>query len=187
MLGWNHALDAVLFTQQAVVVRGVEPPRDSCPIVSVKSTVPEVHFDRQRYESLKGADLHEFFIGMLEEGLKKCAMHHEIPTEFLFSSIREFREGGYKNEWVHHKKLFRPHGIRTELRCCLTMSEFRLTFAATKKGGVIYEKCIFETKPDEICFAHKFKEVKLLDDNFVVVAAFADPLFSLPLADLLDT
>jgi len=43
---------------------------------------------------------------------------------------------------------------------------------------------ILETKPDEIIFEHRFKELTLADDSVIVKNKFGEKIFSLELSKL---
>jgi hypothetical protein len=147
-------------------------------ISSEGNVIVPVHFDQPRYESLGTGGKHEFFIGMVVEGLEKCARHHRIPFVDLMAAIDEFRRGGYRNEWTYQKKLLRPFGIQASLLCRLDAQKFALTLKLERKGTTLFEQEILETKPDEVVFAHRFKEVVAEEDRVVVKDKFGKPIFS---------
>jgi len=183
----NRALTSLRFATpnfRQVIVRGVHSPIDECLVVPEASVRATVRFDEARYRAMGPDEHHEFFLVMLEEGLEKCARHHEIPIDFLRGSIRSFRDGGYRNEWVHQQKLLRPAGIRASLLCRLDSERFELTLRLERQGLVTFERVILETKPDELIFAYRFKEVVLRDDEVVVLSKFGEVLYSVPIANL---
>ena len=168
----------------SIVVEGCREPTNECPIRGEKVLSATVAFDQQEYESLAQGEHHEFFIGMLLEGLEKCSQHHEIPLKELQSAIEEFRSGGYKNEWVHQSKLLRGSGLRGILLCKMDSERFTLYLRLERKGKVVFEEQILETEPDETIFAHEFKEVVLKNNKIVVEDKFGDPTFSMSLDTL---
>jgi hypothetical protein len=159
-------------------------PPNKCSIVSENALRIPVAFDQQRYESLAPGEHHEFFIGMLCEGLEKCSAQFSIPRTAIMQWIEEFRRGGYKNEWTHKTKLLRPAGIRATLLCRLDIERFVLTLRLERKGAVVFDEVILETEPDEIIFAGDFKDVVLVDNTVVVTDKFGRPTFSLSLDSL---
>jgi hypothetical protein len=161
-----------------ICVQGCRVPGESCPIVPDKAALPTVRFDQQGYLSLRQTQRHEFFLAMLSEGLDKCARHHHIPIEELRRAIEDFRAGDCRNEWVHQTKLLRPTGLRATLMCSLDTKEFVLTLRLERSGTVVFEEPILETKPDELIFAHRFKEVVLDGDSVIVKDRFGAPAFS---------
>jgi len=162
-----------------ICVQGCRVPGESCPIVPDNSALAPVRFDQRSYNSLRQTQRHEFFLAMLSEGLEKCARYHDIPIEDLRRAIEDFRAGDYKNEWVHQTKLLRPTGLRATLMCSLDMNKFVLTLRLERSGNVVFEEPILETEPDELIFAHRFKEVVLDGDSVVVRDRFGGAAFSI--------
>lgn len=153
-------------------------------ISSESNLIVPVHFDEARYAALGAGEQHEFFIGMFVEGLEKCARHHRIPLAELQAALEEFRRGGYRNEWTHQKKLLRPVGLQASLLCRLDTAKFALTLKLERKGTTVFEQQVLETKPDELIFAHRFKEVVVDGDALVVKDKLGKPAFSLSVDSL---
>lgn len=164
-----------------ICVQGRHQPLETCPIVSEHAALPTVLFDQAKYESLSSGDEHEFFLAMIAEGLGRCAQEHEIPLAELTAALDEFRRGGYRNEWTHLSKLLRPVGLHASLLCSLDPERFRLILKLDKKDATVFEQQILETKPDELIFAHRFKEVVVDGDSIVVKDKFGKQLLSVPL------
>lgn len=167
-----------------ICVQGRHEAEESCPIVSENAALASVAFDQGRYESLAPNGHHEFFIGMLLEGLEKCARYHQIPLSEMKIAIEQFRRGGYSNEWIHQKKLLRGIGLHASLLCAVDKDKFVLTLKLERKGTTVFEQAILETKPDEIIFAYQFKEVVLEDKTIVVKNRFGEPTFALQVSSL---
>ncbi len=174
--------DALGFNK--ICVQGRHRPEELCPIMSENAAVPSVAFDEERYNSLGANAHHEFFIGMLLEGLEKCARHHKIPLSDIKAAIEKFRHGGYRNEWTHQKKLLRGVGLRASLLCTLDTERFVLTLKLERKGDTVFEQPILETQPDELIFAYQFKEVVLEGETIVVKNKFGEPTFAVDLSSL---
>ena len=166
-----------------ICVLGRKIAEKQCHVVSENALVSEVQFDRDRYESLQGEEYHEFFLDMLERGLIKCQESHSIPLSVLLSAVEEFRSCGYKNRWEHEKMLL-INGFVAKLRCDLNLSEFVLTLSVHKGDHVLFEQPILKTKPDEIIFAHQFKDMEQSNGELVVKNKFGKKLYSLRLTDL---
>ncbi|MDP2314841.1 MAG: hypothetical protein Q8P41_18210 [Pseudomonadota bacterium] len=167
-----------------ICVQGTRTPTEACPVVPELAVAPTVPFDQPRYDTLRPGEHHEFFIAMMLEGLEKCARHHRIPLAELKEAVEEFRRGGYKNEWVHQKKLLRSVGLEASLLCRLDTERFVLTLRLDRKGERVFEREILETKPDELIFAYRFKEVVLEGNTVVVKNKFGKPTYELDLASL---
>jgi hypothetical protein len=168
----------------SIVVEGCREPVETCPIKGENVASATVEFNKQRYDTLKPTECHEFFIGMLLKGLEKCARHHRIPLSEIKAAIDEFRTDGYRNEWTFKKKTLRPVGLQASLNCSLDMEKFILTLKLERKGVVVYDAPILETKPDETIFAYRFKDVVLDGQAVVVKNKFDKPTFSLDIRSL---
>ncbi|WP_207398979.1 hypothetical protein [Bremerella alba] len=166
-----------------ICVQGRDEPGEECHIVSENALVPEVHFDRARYENLKDEEHHEFFLEMLERGLTKCQKSYVIPLSSLHSAVEEFRSCRYVNQWEHKKKRL-SNGLVVSLQCELTMTEFVLTLSIKKGNELLFERPILNTKPDELIFAHQFKDIAQSDGELVVTNKFGKTLYNLRLSDL---
>lgn len=149
---------------------------------SSRVLVAEVPFDLAEYENTPEDDLPEYFIGLLQAGLAKCARDEPLPAELFGEAIDAFRALGYRNTWVHSAKTFRQAGLRCRLLCELDLSCFRLVLEVERDGQPLFSREILRTLPDELVFAHRFKEIKLVDDTLCVEDKFGKPLFALNLA-----
>lgn len=168
----------------SIAIQGCHEPKDACPIEGERVAVATVAFDQRTYESLEPAECHELFIGMLVDGLEKCARYHRIPLPTMRSAIDDFREGGYRNVWTHQARSLGPAGLRASLHCSLDMERFVLTLKLESKGTVLYDAPILVTKPDETIFAYQFKDVVLEGNTVIVKNKFGKPTFSLELSSL---
>lgn len=164
-----------------ICIQGRHQPLKTCPLVSEHAALPTVAFDQGKYESLRPGEEHEFFIAMLVEGLERCAQEHKIPIAELTTALENFRRGGYRNEWTHQKKLLRQVGLQASLLCSLDPERFSLNLKLEKKEAIVFEQQILETKPDELIFAHQFKEVLVNGDSILVKNKFGKQLFSMPI------
>jgi hypothetical protein len=153
------------------------------PRISVEGNlIVPVEFSSARYMSLRPGEEHKFFVEMLADGLARTAEGYRVPVVEMKAILDDFREGGYRNEWTHQKKNLRAIGVQSSLLCSLDPEHFWLVLRLEKKGVVVFEQQILETKPDEVIFAHRFKDVVLDNDAIIVVDKFGKPLFSPPSA-----
>jgi hypothetical protein len=169
-----------------ICVKGVATPRSGCPVLGEQAAVVEARFDRDHFEKLTKEEYSEFFLSMLGDGLKECGRHHKIPSDFLVAAMNEFRTGGYKNEWVHEKKLLKPFGLRATLKCALTMDAFILLLVLEKGEDVIFSKPLVQTKPDEIIFHHQFKELRMRENILLLYDRSETARYALRLPDLVE-
>jgi hypothetical protein len=165
-----------------ICVRGSLAPQEACPIIPENAVAPEALFDPGTYQHLPPGGHHAFFEEMLREGLEKCARHHAIPMALFDETLRELRESGYVNSWVHQTKHLRPRKLTAQLVCTLDDDRFRLVLELKNDVKLLWNGQILETLPDEIIFAHRFKEVAFEEDSIVVKDKFGDSLFRLPLS-----
>lgn len=168
-----------------ICVQGMRQPLIGCPIVPENAALPTVLFDLDEYERLKHNEHHEFYIRMLILGLKKCAQYHQIPLTEMMEIIEIFRRGGYRNEWVHQQRMFRSYGLQASLLCSLDSERFVLRLEISKSKKIVFERRILETKPDEIIFSHRYKEVCIEGDAVVVKDKFGDSVFSTDINSLI--
>lgn len=164
-----------------VLIKGCRVAEECCPVTSEHSAIASLAFDRTRYDTLGPEEHHEFFISMLLEGLEKCARYHRIPLANMKGWIEEFRRGGYRNEWTHKEKLLRPLGLRAALLCKLDSEKFVLTLKLERKGSIVFQEPILETKPDELCFAYEFKDIVVQDDTVVVTSKYTTDKYGKPI------
>jgi hypothetical protein len=151
-----------------LIVEGQRVPVEMCGIEPETALVAPVHFDQSRYDNLGPDEHHEFFLGMYIEGIEKANRDFPIPYDVLMEGIEDFRKGGYKNEWVHQRKLLKPLGVHANLLCDMDTHRFRLRLCLERKGNVIFDRYILETLPDEVIFDHQFKDVVAMGDTIVV-------------------
>lgn len=144
--------------------------------------VAEVPFDLAEYERTPEDELPEYFIGLLQAGLAICARDEQLPAGLFGEAVDAFRAAGYRNTWVHSARTFRSAGLRCRLLCELDLSCFRLVLEVERDGQRIFSQEILRTLPDELVFAHRFKEVKLAGTTVCVEDRFGKPLFELHLA-----
>jgi hypothetical protein len=142
----------------------------------------EVPFEMAKYETTAEEDLPEYFIGLLEAGLIKACRDDPLPVGLFKDAIESFRALDYKNKWVHSTKLFCSAGLKCRLLCELDLSWFHLVLEVERKGEVIFSQEILRTLPDEVVYAHRFKEVRLDGQTLRVEEKFGKPLFELNIA-----
>jgi hypothetical protein len=178
----GRPLKATMFKTEGynkIVMNGHHTPSTKCSIVPEKSLRAPVFFDQPRYDALGPEEHHEFFLGMYLEGIEKAHRDFPIPYDVLMQGIEDFRKSGYKNEWVHQRKLLRPFGLHASLLFDMDSKRFRARLQLERKGAVIYDQTVLEDHPDEICFAYKVKEIATKDDQILVMRQYGDVQFTL--------
>lgn len=150
------------------------------PYVSVEGNlIVPVRFEQERYETLTRGERHEFFVDMLVRGVEEAAKHRRIPFVEMMVAIEEFRRGGYVNEWIHQKKTFRSLDLQAALVCRLDTDRFTLNLTLEREGATVFDRKILETKPDEVIFTHRFKDVALEGRNIVITDKHGKRIFVL--------
>ncbi|MCS0628935.1 hypothetical protein NX786_06270 [Telluria mixta] len=141
----------------------------------------EVQFDIAEYATVADERLPEYFIGLLEAGIAKCSKDQHVPAEYFHDAIQSFRAEHYRNEWVFLEKTFRAEGVKCRLKCKLDRSYFRLTLEIDRRGHIIFSQEILRTLPDEVMYAHRFKDIKLDGETLVVQDKFGNALATVPI------
>lgn len=132
-------------------------------------------------------DRYEFYLSLLERGYLQAAEFKEgVPVEALLSLHQQFRDGGYKNEWLFKKKPLRDLGIYIYLNCYFTTFDFRLELEAydLKSKGLVTKGVILQTPPNELCYDYKFKQITIEQDKLIILDFLSHPRFEVNLRDL---
>lgn len=137
-------------------------------VVPEKTLEVPFKFDVVRYKGAVEAEKQRYFCEVLREGLRCVISSQDLRLEPLWDRIDEFERGGYQNRWIHQSKNLRGSGLVAELHCELSAEAFNLTLAICKKTGTVTTINVLTTKPDEICFHYKFKDIELREDHLVI-------------------
>jgi hypothetical protein len=142
-----------------------------------------IPFDKTRFDNLSKDELSDFFVEMYKQGILRAKQTHDMPVDFLFNELENFRNDNYRNEWEFKSKTFKEIGIKATLFCKMTMEAFSLSLILSKNKEVVFNKEILNTFPDEICYHYKFKDL-IFEDNKIIVTGWYDtpPLFALDLS-----
>lgn len=144
--------------------------------------------EMERYSQItRLTDRYEFYLSLLERGYLQAAEFKEgVPVEVLLSLHQQFREGGYKNEWLFKKKPLRDWGIYIYLNCYFTTFDFRLELEAydLKSKEFVTKGIVLQTPPDELCYDFKFKQISIMDDKLIILDFLAHPRYEVDLRDL---
>jgi hypothetical protein len=149
---------------------------------SSNALIVEVPFDIADYEKTARHELPEYFLGLLEPGLIKASREQHLPVEPFQEAIETFRALCYKNQWVHSAKAFRSHGLKCRLLCELDLSSFHLMLEVKRGGELVFSQEILRTLPDEVIYAHRFKDLSLEGETLLVKDKFGRSLFELNLS-----
>lgn len=169
------------FNRMCVVGRTV--PSASSVSNASKVLVVEIPFDIGEYEKTPEDDLPEYFIRLLEAGFVKGSKDAHLPLDLFHEAIASFRHAAYRNTWVHSRRLFRSAGIACQLLCELDLSFFHLKLEVQRGGEQIFSREILRTLPDEVAYAHRFKDIVLEGQTLLVRDKFGTSLFALDLQE----
>jgi len=142
-----------------------------------------IPFEKTRFDNLTKAELPDFFIELYKQGILKGQQTHELPVDFLFDQLDEFKKDNYRNEWEFKSKTFKEIGIKATLSCKMNLDAFILSLKLFKKNEMVFCKEILNTFPDETCYHYKFKDLVFENDKIIVTGWYdAPPLFELDLS-----
>ncbi len=167
-----------------ICIMGTLKSKFECSIVPENALRVSVPFNTSEYLNLPPDDWHEFYIKLLTDGLNQIDLKYSIPKSEIFDSISSFRIGSNVNEWVFVSKKTKDRKITALLVCSLDQYKFILRLILKRDQLVIFEKQILETKPDEIIFAYRFKNMFINNDELVVADKFGDSLYRMNIKDL---
>ncbi len=108
-------------------------------------------------------DRYEFFLSYLERGYKEVSERIILPIDQLLDLHDQFRQNGYRNEWLFKKKMIREYGLYVFLKCYFTTFDFHLELEAydLKKTHLIAKDIIFRSFPDELCYDKDFRSIQV--------------------------
>lgn len=170
---------------------GVSPSLDIknvCRIVGEKSLQARISFNKEVYVQMSEIEKHEYYLQLLEEGYKVCIKHKKIPLEQLLKLHQDFRNNGYKNEWLHKKKKFKEQGIEVSMNCFFTSIDFQLIMSVfdIKNKIELVSGTVIRTLPNEVCFDSLFKDVIIENDELLITEYQDRPKFKFHLSDILN-
>jgi len=167
-----------------VCIIGSREPKKTATINSSNIVSVDVKFSESEYSSKSGKELDEYYITLLTEGLTNLGSQHSIPLDELYQGLESYRKGAYENEWVHKSKALKGTGLRASLNCKLTNHNFTLTLRVAKDSKVIYESEVLNTPPDEIVFAHMFKDLIVTESGFQVTNKFDEVIYEQSISEM---
>lgn len=142
-------------------------------IVAVDVLKVYLPFDRTRYDLIKGTEDCSYYLELFEQGFKKASEFKEVPLEILLGLLREFKEVGCKNHWLHKKKRFKEDDLEVVLNCEFTTNYFQLVTIinqiSTKKE--LAKGVVMKTEPNEVLFDKMFKDIRLDERNIIITDA----------------
>lgn len=139
-----------------------------------------VQFSQKQMDKLVGITDYntraEQYLRLLEQGYEIANRYYDIQIDKLLNVHQEFRNGGYKNEWLFKKKIIKNYGIYVFFKCYFTAFEFRLELEVydQKQTHLITKGVVYRTGPDEIFFSKDFNKGIEIDGNKMYLLNFLD-------------
>lgn len=131
-----------------------------------KNLVITFCFEEKDYLTRRFDLLPEYFCELIFAGVTSASHFCDLPIEYIKSSLEEFADDNYINEWVVGAKMY--NNFHFKFLGSMDMSSFRLVFSAFRTDEKFYSEVVLETKPDEIFFEKELGKV-LLDKNKIVL------------------
>ena len=116
---------------------------------------------------------YEYYLSFLEEGYRLSGLFNDEQLGLLLSLHQQFRENGYRNEWLFKKKPIRDFGIYIYFKCYFTTYDFRLELEVfdLKQTKLLTKGVVMRTAPDEIFYDKDFKKI-VINNNYLTVLDF---------------
>lgn len=134
-------------------------------------------FDRNRYDKIKGTFDCSYYLELLTEGFKKASEFKEVPLDNLLNIIKEFKQGGCKNEWVHKKKRFKEDDLEVILICEFTTNYFQLIITINQISTKNQLVCgvIIRTEVGVSIHEGMYKGVMILGNEIIITDKSESP------------
>ena len=145
-----------------------------------------LHYTKEEMEKLlllkNPKERFEAYLELYERGYEYARTQgFEVGQDTLLALHNEFREKGYRNEWLWKKKLFRELDLYVFFQCAFTTIDFTLSIEVlnAKKNVVKLKEVLFRTYPSEFCYDKDFRHI-IFDKNKIIITDFLDyPLLSI--------
>lgn len=144
------------------------------------SLTANVPFSQDQMDKLVGITDYntraEQYLMLLEQGYEIANKYYDIQIDKLLNLHQEFRNIGYKNEWLFKKKIIKAYGIYVFFKCYFTAFEFRLELEVydQKQTHLITKGVVYRTGPDEIFFSKDFNKGIEIEGNMMYLLNFLD-------------
>jgi hypothetical protein len=113
------------------------------------------------YRQLSGLALSEYFCALIEQAYEHLSSFSPELVALMIECITALRSSGYENHWVLHKTRSPDRQVGFALQARLTSSAFEAWVVASPKGQPPSETLAFRDLPDELCFSHKVKSIRI--------------------------
>lgn len=116
----------------------------------------------------------EKVLAILERGYKIANEYYDIQIDKLLELHQQFRDGGYKHEWIFKKKPIKEYGIYVFFKCYFTTSDFKLEIEVydIKKIQLRAKGIVLRTGPSRNCFGKEFNKGIEIDNGKMYLLDF---------------
>lgn len=157
--------------------------------VSCKQLFINLHVSEEeinKYLEMHEIERFEYYLSLFERSYQIADKFRPIPIQTLLSLHDEFRDGGYKVEWLFKNKYISEYGIHISLKCQLSSYDFKLHLSVyDRKKTLIGKGNIFHTYPDSIFFWKTIKTMMITDKKLVILDYLGHPQFECDLKNML--
>lgn len=118
----------------------------------------------------------EAYLSIYEKGYNLANEYCDIPVGILLGLHQQFREEGYRHEWLFKKKIIKEYGIYVFFRCYFTSIDFRLELEVynLKQTILLTKGVVLRTDPDRLCFGKEFNKGIQIDGNKMYLLNFLE-------------
>lgn len=170
----------------SIAIEGTEHRVPECAIEGDRVLVARIPFEEAEYKSATTIEMQEIFISMIEKGIEICRRSHDVPAKLISRGIDDFRDGGYRNEWVVKTRSYRHLGLRAVLTGRLSVTQFELRLRLERGSREVLNTTVLDTLPDETVFSHRFKDLSLDGTSLSVKDKRGRPVYSVDIGTLRD-
>ena len=161
-----------------------DKPDDTYIINFSKVLVVTLPFNKKEIDGLDtNSKLFNFVFRTFKIVLEKEYKKYNLPKTEILESFDEFKDLGYKNEWIFTKKKLKDIGT-VELHCSLTIDKFELTVLVYHETEIIFKEVILKTDPDELAFESRFKNIEVGAHSFKVFSHLKKKLYEKKFSEL---
>lgn len=146
-----------------------------------------VPFNKKKYDSIKNKSSFEYYLELLQQGFYTASQHKNIPLDILNDLIIEFRNNGYKNEWLFKKRRFKEYDFEVFLNCSFSSYDFELEILVKKisTSESLINGIIIRTLPHENYFDKMFKDIVIENGNLIITYANNSPRVVIQIENIL--
>lgn len=129
----------------------------------------------------------ETVLAILERGYRIANEYYDIQMDKLLELHQQFRDGGYKHEWLFKKKPVKEYEIYIFFNCYFTTIDFRLELEVydIKKTQLLTKGVVLRTAPSWICYGKEFnKGIEIENDKMYLLNFLGERSFEFDLNKL---